>query len=265
MATKSLQVNRDIILASKRQFMKDRKQHIPTEAALAIAQMQARPQPLLNVATDNDSISLIAQVTRTERYDPVMSALHCVYNGASAVSFFTDHSIYQDDFDDVLMVARGLKDKPVVYQNYLLDEYSVMLARGASVSAVVAYASVLSPADLRRVVCMAQRWKMSVFIQVNSADELETAINLSPHALFFGDNLSGNVENTVRELLPIRAQLPTYLRVMLMHTLYSPEEVEIALTAKVDAVLVSDETLKQEKHARMIKSLIKRAEDTQGR
>ena len=260
MATGSLHVNRDIILATKRQHIKERQRHTPTEAVLSLAQMQKRPRSLLNYSTDGDKIYMIAQVTRTEIYDPVTSALHCVAHGADAVSFFTDHSIYNEDLDDMLMVARGMKKVPIIYQNYVLDEYAVMAARSADASGLVLYASLLPEEKLRRVVTMTQRWKMFTLIQVNDIAELKIAKSLSPHVLCFGDNLSSNIEATVNDLRLVQDELPMHSKVMLMHTLDSIDEVEAALQARVDGVIVSEELVKNEKYARLMRVMIEDSE-----
>lgn len=260
MATGSLHLNRDIILATKRQHIKERQRHTPTEAVLALAHMQKRPRSLLNYATDGDKIYVVAQVTRTEIYDPVTSALHCVAHGADAISFFTDHSIYHEDLDDMLMVARGSRKVPIIYQNYVLDEYGVMAARAADASGLMLYASLLPQDLLRRVVTMTQRWKMFTIIQVNDVEELKTAKSLSPHVLCFGDNLSAKIETTVSELEAVKKDLPLHSKVMLTHTLHSIDEVEIALKADIDGVIVSEDLLKQERNARILRRMVDEAE-----
>ncbi|MDQ7024898.1 MAG: hypothetical protein Q9P44_04995 [Anaerolineae bacterium] len=259
MATGSLHLNRDIILATKRQHVKERQRHTPTEAILSLAQMQKRPRSLLNYTTDGDRIFLIAQITRTEVYDPVTSALHCIAHGADAVSFFTDHSIYHEDLDDMLLVARGTKTVPIIYQNYVLDEYGVMAARAADASGLVLFASLLPEDVLRRVVVMTQRWKMFTLIQVNDMAELKIAKMLSPHVLCFGDNLSNNIETTVADLNALRDDLPLHSKVMLMHTLQSIDEVEVALKADVDGLIVSENVLKHRKQSRALRQLMDEA------
>lgn len=256
MATGSLHVNRDIILATKQQFFQERRQNTPQEAALAMAQMQRRPRPLLTYATDHHDIALIAQCTRTELYDPVMSALKCRQNGADMIAFFTDHSIYDNDFDDALLVSRALDHTPLLFQNYVFDEYGVILARGADASGILLYSSVLNKGAILATVSSAQRWKMSVQIQVASQEQLKFALGLSPHVLVFGDNNEGNVEQSVAMLNDVRDTLPDYVRVMLAHTLYSPDEVEIALGARVDALIVDEHVMRNPRSALSVRQMV---------
>lgn len=256
MATGSLQVNRDIILATRKQHLKQKMKSTPLEAVLALAQMQNRPSGILNYSNDHQGITLIAQITRHEIYDPVTNALHCLVNGADAISLFTDHSIYHNDLDDLLMLARAMPDKPVVYQNYILQEYDVMAARASGASAIMFYSGLTEKQTLRRIVSMAQRWKMTTIVQVSHEDDLDLATTLSPHALAFGDNLSGDVRGTVNELVAVRDALPQFTKVLLTHVLGSIEDVVLALTADVDALLVDEALLKSERTAAAIRELI---------
>ncbi len=255
MKTRNLRINRDIILASKRQHLERRKKTLPLEAVQSLAQMQRRPRSLLNYASDREQITLIAQVSRQQIYDPVTSALHCVAHGADAIALYTDHALYTEDLDDLLMIARAVPRVPLVFQNYVLDEYGVVAARGADASALVLYSAVHEPEALRQLVSTAQRWKMSVFVQISETHELETALTLSPHVLCFGEILSRNIQRTIEQVDFIRPHIPGYMRLMLMHTLQTVDEVELALQADVDALFVSEDLLKSERSAQRIRNL----------
>lgn len=261
MATNSLSVNRDIILSTKRQHIKARQAHTPLEAVLSLARMQRRPRNFLNVTSDGRRVHLVAQVRRREIYDPVTAALRCVHAGADAIAFFTDHSIYDVDLDDMLMVARGVPDTPVMYQNYVMNEYSVMATRGSDASAVMIYASVLEPPVLRQVVSMAQRWKMTTVVQVNTADELEQALTLSPHALSFGDLLGDDLAQTIASVKSVLPDLPDYCRVLLTHPAQSLAELNQILSLPVDAVIVDEDLLKSEYLAQAVRDRIRDEQD----
>lgn len=254
-ATGSLHINRDIILAAKRQHLKVRREQTPVDALLALAQMQHRPRYFLTSAREPDQVTIIGQVTRTEMYDPVSTSLRYVREGADAIAFFTDHSIYENDLDDMLMVARGLKKTPIIYQNYVLDEYGVMGARASDASALVIYASLLEPAMLRRVISMTQRWKMTSMVQVTTPEELELACSLSPHMICYGDNLSSNVARSVQELTALREMIPHHIQFMLMHCLNTLDDVRAALSVGVNALLVGDALLNQERRAEHLRRL----------
>lgn len=256
MVTGHLHVNRDIILASRRQFMQERKKRIPTEAVLAMAQMQSRPRPILNTMQDDNAVTLIAQITRTPVYDPVTAALTCVQEGAQAIAFFTDHALYHGDYEDMLMVARGVRNTPVICQNYLPDEYSVLTARSSDASALVLHSSVLEEKALRQTVVATQKNKMTAIIQISHMGQLELVQSLSPHAVAFGDDGSGTLEDSLTQLAACRDTFPAYTRLLLMHCLETVEEVEAAIEARVHAVIVSEALMRNEKRINKIRRLV---------
>lgn len=263
MSTGSLQVNRDIILATRRQYLEKRRAHTPPEAALAMAQMQNRPRPVLDVVTDHERILLIAQIRRHQVYDPVTSALHCVVNGAQAVSIFTDHTLYEHDLDDMLMVSRGMRETPVIYQNYVLNNYAVTVARSSDASALFFYTTVLDPDTLRKTISLAQRWKMTIILQVASADALLLARDTSPHVIAVGDHTEHMFQKCVElaHLARTWDEVPSHTRLMFTRAAESLEELEQMLQAPIDAVMVRENLLKDARLAKKVQKMIASAEE----
>lgn len=246
MSTGSLQINRDIILATKRQQTRQRQAKLPEAAVQALAEMQSRPRPLLNEVDDRPTVTLIGQINRTRIYDPVATAVALVKHGAHAISLFTDHVIYDEDFDDLRMIARALPHVPVLYQNYPIDPYSVLSARGADASAMMFYTSLMKPEELRASLTRAQRWGMAVLLQVKAQSEMEQAQALSPHALCFGDEVSRTVERALRTLDELRPLIPCHAKIMLAQRLDTLRDVEMAVAAGVQAVIVSADLIRTE-------------------
>jgi indole-3-glycerol phosphate synthase len=256
MATGSLQVNRDIILATRKQYLAERKHVTPMDAIMALAAMQHRPPYVLNTATDGEQVTVIGQIRLAETYDPVLAALRYVRAGVDAVSFYTDHTIYTKDLDDLLMVSRGVKKIPVIFQNYIFDEYGVISARASGAAALFGYSAVLSPQVLRRVISMTQRYKMTSILQINSMAHLETIYELSPHVVSIGDPESANVSMALKMLKEYQAHIPHYCRTMISNTLYTLEEVKMAVEAGVHAVVVSDEVYSTQAKIDEMKSIV---------
>jgi indole-3-glycerol phosphate synthase len=105
----------------------------------------------------------------------------------------------------------------------------------------------------------AQRNKMTVLLKIETPESLELAYTLSPHGIAYGDPLYGRLEQTIQELKEVRAALPAYLRVMLMHPLQTLDEVEAALSVRVHALLLGDALLNNEKKVQQVRLLIQSA------
>jgi len=257
--TRSLKINRDIILANKRQQHQERQRITPLEAMRALAQAQNRPRYVLEEAQSEQRVVLIGQVTRTPTYDPVSAALTYISEGADAIAFFTDHAIYDNDFDDMLMVARGMHYLPIIYQNYLIDEYSVVTARASDASGLVAYASLMEPAMLRRVVSMGQRWKMSTLVQGHDPDQLiHIAGQLSPHVVCLGDVVGEPVTHWLPAFYEMRRRLPYHTKAMLTRAAETLEEAKLCIEAGVDALIVGDALLRHRQKAAYLRQMLQR-------
>lgn len=244
MTTTNLHINRDIIIANKRHQLLKRQAKLPMAAVLALAESQDYAIPLLNEVDDSAGVTLIGQVNRTRIYDPVATSIALVKAGAQAISLFTDHLIYDQDFDDLLLMTRAVKDTPILYQNYSLNAYSVLCARSSAASSIMLHASLMNEADLRSAVTNAQRCGMSVLIQVKTHKELISALSLSPHMVCIGDEVSRTVERALRSLDELRPYVPNHTKIMLAQALDSLRDVELAVLAGVKAIIVTSDLLR---------------------
>lgn len=244
MVTGSLRVNRDIILSTKQHRLRERQRTTPREAILALAEMTPTPPGVLNTVSVDGHLTLIAQVTRTETYDPVSIALISKREGLDAVSFFTDHSIYEHDYDDLLMVTRGIKEMPAIFQNYVFSEYGVISARASGAAAIMLYASVLDADTLRQLVSQTQRWRMAALVQVANQADMEYALSLSPHAVCYGDPAQPSGQRpAMLELRRLRESVPLHTKILPAHPLSNLADVQMALDVGVHGIFLSQDLL----------------------
>jgi hypothetical protein len=136
MSVQQLDIESTPIVAAKQERLRERQIKTPTAAVLALAEMQTLPRPILNIVTAGESVTVIGQITYAEVYDPVGTALRYARAGVDAVTFFTDQQIYVNGLEDLLLVSRGVS-RPVICQDFILNEYHVMEARAAGAAGLV--------------------------------------------------------------------------------------------------------------------------------
>lgn len=252
----ALRLHRDIILASKVQHWEERMQTTPLAAVLAVARMQTRPRYILDEIGQRGRVALIAQVTRMPVYDPVTTALRCVLGGADAIAFFTDHSIYAQDLNDSLMVGRALRETPMLFQNYILNEYGVLAARAACASGLMLYRALLDETMLRKVVTLAQRWKMATVVQISKSEDLEATLQLSPHSISFGD-IDQSPADALDLLRALSPRLPHHVQAMFTPALHQLDEVEAAIDAGAQAIIVHSDLFKSDANTVQLRRMVK--------
>ena len=128
-------------------------------------------------------------------------------NGAAALSILTDVK-YFGGCDDFIRIARrsGVKI-PILYKNFIIDEYQLFQARLCGASAVLLIAADLSLAECKSLLQTAHALGLEVLLEVHSEPELEYA-ELGPDLCGINNRNLGSfvtdVENSFRlaELLP---------------------------------------------------------------
>ena len=128
-------------------------------------------------------------------------------NGASALSILADEK-YFGGCDDFIRTARhsGVKI-PVLYKNFVIDEYQLFQARLCGASAVLLIAADLNLSECKSLLNTAHQLGMEVLLEMHSNQELEYA-GLEPDMCGINNRNLGSfvtdVENSFRlaELLP---------------------------------------------------------------
>ena len=128
-------------------------------------------------------------------------------NGASALSILTDE-IYFGGRDEFITAARhsGVMI-PVLYKNFVIDEYQIFQARLCGASAVLLIAADLKKAECKTLLRTAHELGLEVLLEMHSEDELEYA-ELEPDMCGINNRNLGSfvtdVQNSFRmaQLLP---------------------------------------------------------------
>jgi indole-3-glycerol phosphate synthase len=256
-------MNLETILAAKYQNIQQRKAKTPMDAVRALASMQRRPQPLLSTVADR--VWVIGQVMQRvsgtgsliDAYDPVAQALRYERAGVDAVALFSDSTIYERGLDDLTLVSKALQI-PVISQDYIIDEYYVVETRAAGAASVVLSADVLDKHALRSLVSAAQRNLMTAIVQVQTDDQLDYAISLSPHVIGLGSVEACNLD--LEQLRMLRARIPQRIRVMPLCALSNLRDVEAILSIGMNAVIIAPALVTTDVNMLRLRDLLQPAE-----
>ena len=128
-------------------------------------------------------------------------------HGAAALSILTDEQ-YFGGKDDFIRIARHAGVHiPILYKNFIIDEYQLFQARLCGASAVLLIAADLSMKECKALLHTAHELGMEVLLEMHSEEELEYA-ELEPDMYGINNRNLGtfttDVQNSFRlaELLP---------------------------------------------------------------
>ncbi|MCQ2220851.1 MAG: indole-3-glycerol phosphate synthase TrpC [Prevotella sp.] len=128
-------------------------------------------------------------------------------NGASALSILTDTKYFGGDDSFIVEARKSGVTIPILYKNFVIDEYQLYQARLCGASAVLLIAADLSLKECKSLMDKAHSLGLEVLLEMHSESELEYA-DLGPDMCGINNRNLGTfitkVENSFRlaELLP---------------------------------------------------------------
>ena len=128
-------------------------------------------------------------------------------NGAAALSILTDRHFFGGDDEYIATARRSGVTIPILYKNFIIDEYQLFQARCCGATAILLIAAALSVKECRALQQTAHELGMETLLEMHSAEELEYA-SIEPDLCGINNRNLGsfvtNVENSFRlaELLP---------------------------------------------------------------
>ena len=128
-------------------------------------------------------------------------------NGAAALSILTDKQ-YFGGHDRFIVEARNAGvTLPVLYKNFIIDEFQLYEACLCGASAVLLIAACLSKDDCRRLLLKAHELGLEVLLEMHSEKELEYA-DLEPDMCGINNRHLGTFDTDVETSFQLAEQLP---------------------------------------------------------
>ena len=127
--------------------------------------------------------------------------------GASALSILTDEKYFGGRDEFISIARRSGVNTPILYKNFIIDEYQLFQARLCGASAVLLIAADLSLAECRSLLNTAHQLGLEVLLEMHAESELDYAA-LEPDMCGINNRNLGSfvtdVQNSFRlsELLP---------------------------------------------------------------
>lgn len=128
-------------------------------------------------------------------------------HGAAALSILTDEQ-YFGGKDDFIRTARHAGVHiPILYKNFIIDEYQLFQARLCGASAVLLIAADLSKKECKALLHTAHELRMEVLLEMHSEEELEYA-ELEPDMYGINNRNLGTFITDVQNSFRLAALLP---------------------------------------------------------
>lgn len=204
------------IVAWKRIEVDRMKQVLPERDIHArVERMLGSHVPSMKAAlTDSDS-GIIAEFKRKSpskgwikeygRADDIPLAYQ--QNGAAAVSILTDERFFGGCDDFIREACDAGVTIPILYKNFVIDEYQLFQARLCGASAVLLIAADLSKAECRQLTRTAHELQLEVLLEMHNEEETEYA-DIEPDICGINNRNLGSFVTDVQNSFRLARHLP---------------------------------------------------------
>ena len=128
-------------------------------------------------------------------------------NGAAALSVVTDEKLFGGNDDFITTVRQSGVTLPVLYKNFIIDEYQLYQARLCGASAVLLIAACLPLRDCGRLMETAHSLGLEVLLEMHSEQELDYAA-LEPDLCGINNRNLGSFVTDVENSFRLASLLP---------------------------------------------------------
>lgn len=255
------------IIAHKRIEVEQFKQQLPPRTLYAQVEQMFDDAPIASMRQallDSDT-GIIAEFKRRspskgwikENGRPDEIPLSYERHGASAISILTDEK-YFGGSDEYICIARKTGVTiPVLYKNFIIDEYQLFQARKCGASAVLFIAADLSLAECRSLMKMAHELGLEVLLEMHSEQELDYA-DMEPDMFGVNNRHLGSFVTDVQSSFMLASRLPSDGCKVSESGLSDPETVKLLRGAGYRGFLMGEHFMKTSDPGQALQDFIAR-------
>jgi len=178
-------------------------------------------------------------------------------NGAAALSILTDE-YYFGGQDAFITAARDSGVTiPILYKNFIIDEYQLFQARLCGASAVLLIAADLKKTECRQLLHTAHDLNMEVLLEMHSEEELEYA-ELEPDMCGINNRNLGTFITDVQNSFRLAELLPQDTCKVSESGISNPDTVRLLMAAGFNGFLIGENFMKTDQPGLALKSFIEK-------
>jgi indole-3-glycerol phosphate synthase len=175
--------------------------------------------------------------------DPAALAEQYQEAGAAAVSVLTERRRFAGSLED-LDAVRARVTIPVLRKDFMIDEYQFLEARAHSADIVLLIVAALSRSQLKDFYDLSCELGMASLIEVHTAQELESAMEISPRMIGINSRNLKTLDVDTRAFTDLIPQIPVEIIRVAESGISTRSDVQAAQSAGASVILVGEALVK---------------------
>jgi indole-3-glycerol phosphate synthase len=194
-----------------------------------------------------EDISVIAEVKRSSPSkgslapitDPAGLAASYADAGAAVISVLTEQRRFGGTLADLDLVRKSV-ELPILRKDFMIDEYQFYEARAHGADVILLIVAALSKNQLDDYFHLSKELGMRALIEVHTADELESALSISPEIIGVNSRNLKTLEVDAQAFAQLIPQIPSTIARVAESGISSRADVEFAHEHGATAILVGE-------------------------
>ena len=166
------------------------------------------------------------------------------HHGAAAVSILTDEAYFGGRDKHIRIARESGVTLPILYKNFVVDEYQLFQARLCGASAVLLIAAALPQTTYRTLLRQARQLGLEVLLEMHTEAELVYADEL-PDLCGINNRHLGTFQTDIRTSFLLGAQLPPEAIKVSESGISSPENIQLLKHDGFQGFLIGETFMKE--------------------
>ncbi len=176
-------------------------------------------------------------------------------NGAAALSILTDEKYFGGKDEFILTARQSGVTIPILYKNFVVDEYQLFQAALCGASAVLLIAADLKKPECKALLQTAHELGLEVLLEMHSEEELEYA-ELEPDVCGINNRNLGSFVTDVQNSFRLAELLPKDAVKVSESGISNPETVKLLIQAGFNGFLIGENFMKTSNPGESLKEFI---------
>ena len=179
-------------------------------------------------------------------------------HGAAAVSILTDQKYFGGSDEFILNARRAGLTLPVLYKNFVVDEYQLFQAKACGASAVLLIAADLSKTVCRRLLEMSHQLKLEVLLEMHTEGETEYA-DLQPDVCGINNRNLGTFVTDITNSVRLASLLLKDIVKVSESGIHTAEDMVMLWQQGFDGFLIGERFMKEQQPGEALKAFLDQA------
>ena len=179
-------------------------------------------------------------------------------HGAAAVRILTDQKYFGGSDEFILNARRAGLTLPVLYKNFVVDEYQLFQAKACGASAVLLIAADLSKTVCRRLLEMSHQLKLEVLLEMHTEGETEYA-DLQPDVCGINNRNLGTFVTDITNSVRLASLLPKDIVKVSASGIHTAEDMVLLWQQGFDGFLIGERFMKEQQPGEALKAFLDQA------